>query len=622
MMRTPASLSVEQAQALEAWVRQGGRLVIGGGANAQKTLAGLPKTLLPFTIESSLEIDDLSGLDDFVGGDRPVLVPGPFILATGDPGDGQVLASQQDRPLVTEYALGSGYVDFIGLDLSIAPFDAWNGTTAFWEKLVSPGAAYPSNMPPDISARQQMASNMPYVLSNLPMLELPSISSLALLLGLYILVIGPVNYLVLRRMKRLHFGWITIPLITIIFSIGAFALGYAMHGNVIFVNKAAVIELDPDGAGRATSFIGFFSPTQERYDVTVESDALISPLGPYYDPWAFSSTPFGATQEMVVTQGNPSSVSGASTDQWTMQSFMTEGMPMDFGQLSADLSMDGESLSGVIRNESAHDIEGATIILGRRFQKLGDLPAGAEVEVNLDMTDLGAPFWGSPLSYRIFEQEFAQPGDAYRRYEVRRAIVENLFERSTPFKSVSGSFENPYAGQPVFLGWLSEAPPEVRIGDETPNQQTTAAVLYPLTYTTEETNKISLPAGTIPGTITRVPIEGGTCGDANVTSVYMVRGEAEFEYRLPAEALKAVVEHLKLGIWTDSGAWDPHPEVALYNWQTESWAPLSGVEQGINLVPASTDFINSEGLVQVQLSGENLPGGCYYIGLGLEASKP
>jgi hypothetical protein len=40
-----------------------------------------------------------------------------------------------------------------------------------------------------------------------------------------------VNYLLLRWQKRLHEAWITIPLITIVFSIGAFGLGYALRGT-------------------------------------------------------------------------------------------------------------------------------------------------------------------------------------------------------------------------------------------------------------------------------------------------------------------------------------------------------------------------------------------------------
>ena len=53
--------------------------------------------------------------------------------------------------------------------------------------------------------------HMALALQNLPVLALPSLNILAVLLGVYIVFVGPVNYLVLRRLKKLDWGWVTIP---------------------------------------------------------------------------------------------------------------------------------------------------------------------------------------------------------------------------------------------------------------------------------------------------------------------------------------------------------------------------------------------------------------------------
>jgi hypothetical protein len=131
------SLTPEQGAALGAWVRQGGRLVIGGGAGAMRTIAGLPDSLLPLLPRNLTEVDTLPGLADFAEAEA-VRVPGPFVVASGEPGEGRTLAAQDDLPLLRERAVGDGYVEFVALDLAVAPFDAWTGTTAFWEKLLSP----------------------------------------------------------------------------------------------------------------------------------------------------------------------------------------------------------------------------------------------------------------------------------------------------------------------------------------------------------------------------------------------------------------------------------------------------------------------------------------------------
>jgi hypothetical protein len=67
------ALSGEQRQALETWVAHGGHLIVGGGAGAARTVAGLadPSTalrqgsehgLLPVTVGGTRSVDDLRAL--------------------------------------------------------------------------------------------------------------------------------------------------------------------------------------------------------------------------------------------------------------------------------------------------------------------------------------------------------------------------------------------------------------------------------------------------------------------------------------------------------------------------------------------------------------------------------
>ena len=270
--------------------------------------------------------------------ENPILVPGPFLIASGEATGGQVLASAGDHPLVIEKQTGNGTVYFVTLDLAGAPFDAWSGTTPFWENLLSPGANYPDWIPSDVSNRQQLAGQMPYTLTNLPMLDLPSTRLLAFWLVFYILLIGPANYFILRWKKSLHLAWITIPAITLIFSIGAYGLGFALHGTDVFVNKISIIELIPDGKANTTSFIGVFSPAQRGYEIEVSGNGLISAMSPFYNPWD-SGMPSGGTssRELKLVQGEPGIVQGVSIEQWSMHSFMVEGTEFEIGDLDYSL---------------------------------------------------------------------------------------------------------------------------------------------------------------------------------------------------------------------------------------------------------------------------------------------
>jgi hypothetical protein len=618
-----SSLTPEQKIALEAWVRQGGRLVIGGGAGARRTAAGLPPAILPLVPGGEVELEMVSALADFAGGE-PIRVPGPFVVTTGDETEGRTLVAQDGLPLVRERVLGAGYVDFVALDLTVSPFDAWVGATSFWERLLAPGAAYAEWLPPDMSARQMRSSQMTYALSQLPALELPSIRGLGVLLVIYVVLVGPINYLVLRWRKRLQWAWVSVPLITLTFSAGAFGLGYALRGTDLILNKIAVLELGSDGTAGVSSYLGLFSPARQSYEIEVRNSALLSPLTPDYNPWESSTT--GAGAEMVFVQGEPSYIRGLAVNQWSMQTFMMEGVWGDFGQIEADLRLQDDRLVGTIQNNTAHTLRDAILLLGNHFTRLGDLGPGRQASVTLDLTNPVDQASGQPLSFLLYNDQFtlSAPSGPAREAELKRAVIDSVFSPSSPISILSSvtpwaSGNSAWQGL-TLLGWLDEAPPEIRVASRAPRQQTTALLYTPLSFHLPEDGDISLPTGLIPGALIITPVEGGSCG-ANGPSLWLGRGEAVFEFQVPEEVGDMQVDELKLGISSDGAGWWQPPETAVYDWGTETWATLKEPVMGINVISGASGMVSENGQVRVRLSSESNQGGCLYLELGLEGRR-
>jgi len=616
-----SSLTPDQAAVLKAWVAAGGRLVIGGGAGFQQTSAAFAD-ILPVQGGQIQEIsaEELAPLAEFAGTESS-RDPGPFVAVLGDAGDSVVLAGSKDFPLVVERTFGAGLVDFVSLDLTAPPFEGWSGTENFWQALLSPGAAYPDSLPPDMSARQMRAQSMPYTLSNMPMLDLPSVQGLALLLGIYILLVGPVNYLVLRWRKRLHWAWVTIPLITILFSAGSFGIGYLLRGTDLVVNKVAVIEMRPGAPAGVTSYLGLFSPGADNYQVQVAGQGLLSPIQTYYDPWGGGLPSTSTSSEVVFVQGETGEVRGLSVNQWSMQSFMSEEIWPDFGQISADLQIDGDLLRGVIRNETSQVIRDAVVILGKSFVRLGDLAPGEEAEVVLDLLKISGQRFSPPLSYMLFEDQFINQGASGppREAEVKRSVVESTFESGPWMRMSSGRMTGWGESREVMLlGWVDDAPPALSIRGREPQQQATALVYQPLEYNFPSDGTISLPPGMIPGSLVEIPRDGGICGDMSSPSVYLASGEAVFEFTVPEELRRLPVNELKLSLSTDAGWWDA-PEVAVFDWSENGWGELPQVVQGLNVITDAGSLVNDSGLIRVRLSSNNTQG-CYYVDMGLEAA--
>jgi hypothetical protein len=622
-----SSLTPAQQAALESWVRQGGRLVIGGGAGARKTVSGLGdrdgrlESLLPLIPGREVEVDALPGLIG-LGGGEAVRVPGPFLVSVGDLAQGRTLAEQDGLPLVRERSVGKGYVDFVALDLATLPFDAWAGTMAFWARLILDSAAYPQDMPPDMSPRQMRADQMAYALSNLPSLALPSVRGLTILLAAYVLLVGPINYLVLRWRRRLHWAWGTIPLITALFSGGAFGLGYAMRGTDLILNKIAIVAAQPDGTAQVNAYVGLFSPSRQSYEIEVKGGGLLSSLNPGYDP--FGPAGSNSMGDMVFVQGDPGWVRGLAVNQWSMQTFMVEESWPDFGQVKGDLGFGDGALVGTVRNGTGQMLKDAVVAMGAQFTRLGDLAPGAEAEVRLDLSAQPDQLFGPPISYRLFEREFSQPGPGGppRDVQLKQQILDSILSSGTRFGPLS-SFAPSGGGDTqglIFLAWFDTSPPQVQVAGREPTQQTTALLYTPLAYRLAEGGIVSVPAGFIPGRIVEMPPDGGPCGPPGTSALYIGRGDAVFEFQLP-EVRDVQVTQLAVSIRSEGG-WQQPPKAALYDWVSETWAELEEPVWGSNLISDAQSLVNENGSVQVRLSVENSNhSACFYLGLGFEGER-
>jgi hypothetical protein len=535
-------------------------------------------------------------------------------------------------PLVQEWTLGQGNVDFVALDLATSPFDAWAGTVPFWETLLSPGARYPDWISADQSIRQMRANTMVYSLSNLPALDLPSIRWLAILLVIYVLLVGPVNYFILRWRNRLQLAWVTIPLITLIFSGGAFGLGYALRGTDVILNKIAIIEARPDGSTEVDTYMGLFSPSRQTYQLQLSGSGLISPMNQQNDP--FSGMPTYGSGGATFLQSDPGQVRNLTVNQWSMQTFMTEATWDDFGQIDANLALDYHTLTGNVSNLTAYPIHDAILIMGNLFTRLGDLAPGESSPVKMELPSLlGQPF--DSISYRIFQEYFQNPSPTGppREIQLKQSILDNLFQGGNAYSPMlsakSLNWDPGSLKRLILIGWLDQVPPEVQVSSRTPASQTTALLVEPLSYHLAGGDRVSLPPGFLSSSVIEMN-DAGYCGPMGMPAVYLGSREVVFEFHVPetlpgdsatatqSSNLQVISLVLDLG---NQGDMRQPPATDVYQWQTDTWVPVENVNFGRNDIRADNGIINPQGQVRLRFTPQNNAGGCFFLAMGLEGNR-
>jgi len=429
-------LSAEQLAALRTWLAGGGRLTIVGGSGGLGLLGGFPDELLPFRPTVTIDVDP-EAIRGLVGGTLPRGAEALPALAGSPAAGARALAGSGDRAIAGDRPFGSGAVTLAGFDPSTPWLAESTSVDVLWASLVP--ARGTARTPLIVGDDGILVS----LLGTLPALALPSIEGLLLLLLGYILLIGPVNYLVLRRLDRREWAWVTMPLLVVGFTVAAFAIGFVLRGTDVIVNQIALVRAAPGtDAAQAQVYLGVFSPTRGSYEVGVPGGALLS--APY------SGEGFGQSggQGLDVVQGDPARLRQLAVGYGTLRAVRAEA-PVLAPRIEADLRLEGDRVRGTIRNASTLPLEKPVVVLGTALAVLPDLAPGASATVDLRAQP---DAFGRALSERIFgQQQFSsdgRPTSDFLRDQVRRQLVDAL--TYDPFFGSNGTL--PSDG-PVLLAW-------------------------------------------------------------------------------------------------------------------------------------------------------------------------
>ncbi|MCI0703237.1 MAG: hypothetical protein L0241_19330 [Planctomycetia bacterium] len=290
----PGIADQRKQDAFLEWVRRGGRVVVSLGANAQlaRELPAL-QALIPYSLKPdspAREVKQAAAVQTTAINGALVAKGGPFLMANLIPQpskSSRVLISANRSPndkekdtLAAQWAFGLGRVTVIGFDLDRAPFADFAQRPEFWDWVLREcGSARASAggdgkpRPPGILTEDEDEAAVAIRTHNDTFDGVPVISFgwVAMLIVLYILLIGPIEYFFLKRvLGRLELTWITFPIIVLTVSVLAYVSATAVKGREMKVNKVDVVDIDlASDRIYGTTWFTIFSPRTDTYSISV-----------------------------------------------------------------------------------------------------------------------------------------------------------------------------------------------------------------------------------------------------------------------------------------------------------------------------------------------------------------
>ncbi len=429
--------------ALLQWVEMGGKVILTVGGNAPDVLTdnapladlldgqfvgmvtrqGFEASEVGTTLESySEKRNPLRGLS--ISDDSQVDLSVPRIEGF----TGVVELKQGDLPLVLRSSLGFGTVTLVTLDLDSPPFAGWESRGHVVNKLL--------RKPPELdiddanaAAGMGYANDLTSLLRNgLEQFEgvrLVPFWIVALMVIVYILLIGPVDYFFVKNvLRRMELTWITFPLIVVIVSVGAYFLAFWLKGDNVRVNQVDVVDIDLDsGLVRGSSWMNMFSPRVESLTLgitpelpgggdTSQVERIVSWLGIPGAGLGGMSSQFGSSSlwsSGYVFSPQLDRMLGVPIQVWSTKAFTGRWRAFQPGTLDASLQWsEGSLLVGEITSHIEEPLQDAILFASNRAYDLGMLENGLPVGITPENT------WRQ-LGTRI-DQEISEVDTEYNQF--------------------------------------------------------------------------------------------------------------------------------------------------------------------------------------------------------------
>jgi hypothetical protein len=254
-----SQLSEEQARGLRLWVASGGLLVVTGGADVAGMRANHLDEILPIDAGTAASAAGFPVTDmTQVYGGFEVAEATLGMNARVKPG-ARALLGASDRPVVAERDYGSGLVRFVAINPKLNPYRGWNGAKELWADLLWPAATAKPRHANWITTGSRGPSRsgrwgVQDLLFHLAELQPPSTKYVLFFLLAYVLLVGPINYVILRWRRKTDLAWLTIPAVVILFTLVSVTVAQMSHGGKAVVADTSLVQLhQAEGIASVTS---------------------------------------------------------------------------------------------------------------------------------------------------------------------------------------------------------------------------------------------------------------------------------------------------------------------------------------------------------------------------------
>ncbi|HUH97072.1 MAG TPA: hypothetical protein VLZ89_06925 [Anaerolineales bacterium] len=499
--------------------------------------------------------------------------------------------------MIIKRPIGFGEVVYLAADPGLPPLNDWPDLNMMFSNLL---AAAPPR--PEWNSSLWDAITAQTAASTLSNFSIPPFSAVAGWLIIYIIVIGPLNFVILNRMKRRILAWWTIPALVIFFSGTAYGLRSVYLGSRPVLNRISLVQAwDGERSAEVQSLVGLYSPFRAKYTLLAQGDFF---LYPYSGQSGFDASQSELESGSIVQTAGGTEMTDLPVEIGDLKIVAAQGeipaLPLTHNLVLS--IQDGEPvLQGRITNAGSQILRDAILATTGGWQRLGDLAPGASRSLEIRF----APRRNGPEFYSLSADDILNLNDTdYDKLtpdELRRQDLLSSILGSHGISINRGNFGV------YLLGWLDQGilPVSLQAGSfETVDTTIYIAELTP-----------SIQYGAAPWFIPTEAMAWETSDPSYspYDGLDQCRaGSFVLKFRPGVPIKFSSVKDLQLTVDAADTTSAEDISASLWNVKTGSWQPLTELVWGSNDIPDPTRFVGPGGAVKLRIADNN-PRTCVQI---------
>ncbi|MEW6363185.1 MAG: hypothetical protein AB1714_00950 [Acidobacteriota bacterium] len=226
-------------------------------------------------------------------------------------------------------------------------------------------------------------------------------SSVLGFLSICLIVLGPLNYMVLKKLDRREYILATVPLVAVMLAAGAYVVAWSLRGSEAVVRVANLTVGVPGQNGVTRSYLGYLAPDTEPSEVHASNPGGFAVM--------FRDEIEGAWREADRVGRHPVNffgsrdlmeISNLCMNKWAMRFLRFDSIDRLHSAIKIDATLSAGRFSGHLFNGTPMTLEKAHFLTRYHSIPLGDLASGATAEWSLDPTTPSRELTGEPEELR------------------------------------------------------------------------------------------------------------------------------------------------------------------------------------------------------------------------------